>query len=105
MILDTWASVAQISSVVGAVLLGLWKIWRKIDQHQSNSAARSDVMETRLDRIEKQFGPNGGGLREAVNRISDSIHHLDTKLDHVSNDVAQLKGEFKEHVRNDTHKE
>lgn len=99
------ANIAQISSVVGGVLFGLWKIWRKIDVHQANSAARSDVMESRLDRIEKQFGPNGGGLREAVNRISDAIHHIDTKLDTVSNDVAQLKGEFKEHVRNDTHKE
>lgn len=97
--IGTVAEVAQISSVIGGVLFGLWKIWRKIDVHQANSAARSDVLETRLDRIELQFGPNGGGLREAVNRISDSISHMDKKLDTVSNDLSQLKGEFKEHVR------
>jgi hypothetical protein len=96
---STVAAVVQISSVIGGVLFGLWKIWRKIDVHQANSAARSDVLETRLDRIESQFGPNGGGLREAVNRISDSISHMDKKLDTVSNDLSQLKGEFKEHVR------
>jgi archaellum component FlaC len=97
--IEYWASVAQISSVVGGMLFALWKIWRKIDQHQANSAARSDVLEVRLDRIESQFGPNGGGLREAVNHISNNLKHMDAKLDNVSNDLSQLKGEFKEHVR------
>jgi archaellum component FlaC len=96
-----WASVAQIASIVGGLLFALWKIWRKIDQHQANSAARSDVLEVRLDRIESQFGPNGGGLREAVNHISNNLKHMDVKLDNVSNDLSQLKGEFKEHVRYD----
>jgi hypothetical protein len=94
------ASFVQITSVVGGMLFALWRIWRKLDQHQSNSAARSDVMEVRLDRIEFQFGPNGGGLREAVNHISNNLQHMDAKLDKVSNDLSQLKGEFKEHVRN-----
>jgi archaellum component FlaC len=97
--IEYWASVAQISSVIGGMLFALWKIWRKIDQHQANSAARSDVLEVRLDRIESQFGPNGGGLREAVNRISNNLQNMDAKLDNVSNDLSQLKGEFKEHVR------
>ena len=97
--IEYWASVAQISSVVGGMLFALWKIWRKIDQHQANSAARSDVLEVRLDRIESQFGPNGGGLREAVNHISNNLKNMDAKLDNVSNDLSQLKGEFKEHVR------
>ena len=94
-----WASVAQIVSVVGGILFALWKIWRKIDQHQANSAARSDVMETRLDRIESQFGPNGGGLREAVNRISYSVNSMDKKLDGVTKEVSELKGEFRQHVK------
>ena len=97
----TAASIAQVSSVIGAVFLGLWRIWRKIDTHQHSSEQRSALMEQRLDMIQAQFGPNGGGLREAVNRISDSLHHMDSKLDSVSNDLAQLKGEFKQHVRND----
>jgi len=99
--IEYWASVAQVASVLGGMLFALWKIWRKIDQHQASSAARSDVLEVRLDRIESQFGPNGGGLREAVNRISNNLQHMDAKLDNVSNDLSQLKGEFKEHVRND----
>jgi hypothetical protein len=96
---EYWASVAQISSVVGGVLFALWKIWRKIDQHQVSSAARSDVLEVRLDRIESQFGPNGGGLREAVNHISNNLKHMDVKLDNVTKEVSELKGEFRQHVR------
>ena len=96
-----WANIAQIGSVVGAVFMGFWKVWRKIDTHQANSMQRSALMEQRLDLIQAQFGPNGGGLREAVNRISDNLHHIDSKLDSVSNDLAQLKGEFKQHVRDD----
>jgi archaellum component FlaC len=96
---EYWAGVAQIASVVGGMLFALWKIWRKIDQHQANSAARSDVLETRLDRIESQFGPNGGGLREAVNHISKNLSKMDSKIDNVTKEVSELKGEFRQHVR------
>lgn len=93
------ASVAQIISVLGGVLIGLWRIWRKIDQHQAASAMRSSLIEQRLDRIEIQFGPNGGGLREAVNRISSAVEKIDDKMDCVTRDVAKLSGEFKQHIR------
>ena len=94
-----WASVAQIASIVGGVLFALWKIWRKIDIHQANSAARSNILEVRLDRIESQFGPNGGGLREAVNHISKNLSKMDSKIDNVTKEVSELKGEFRQHVR------
>lgn len=93
------ASFAQISSVIGGMLFALWRIWRKIDQHQSASAARSDVVEVRLGRIESQFGPNGGGIREAVNRISDTVDNMDNKLDLLGRELSQLKGEYKQHIR------
>lgn len=97
--LGTWANVAQITSVVGPLLFGVWKVWRKVDRNQQNTEVRLAVVDERLDRIEQQFGPNGGGLREAVNRIGDAITRMDTKLDTVSVEVAQLKGEFKQHIR------
>jgi archaellum component FlaC len=98
-VLTQAASISQIITLVGGILFGLWKIWRKIDQHQANSSARSEVIETRLDRIEAQFGPNGGGLREAVNRISANIEKMDRKVDHINRDLAHLQGEFKQHLR------
>ena len=97
--LQNYASAIQIVSFVGGILFGLWKIWRKIDQHQANSSARSELIEARLDRIERQFGPNGGGLREAVNRISVTVELMDKKVDHINRDLAHLQGEFKQHLR------
>lgn len=97
--LNTAASIAQIVSVIGAFLVGMWGIWRKIDKHQAGTDLRNAVMEQRLDSIQAQFGPNGGGLREAVNRISDAVNKIDSKLDHVTNDVAKLTGEFHQHIR------
>ena len=97
--LDTASNVAQISSVIGALLVGMWSIWRKIDKHQSHSDQRNALMELRLDSIQSQFGPNGGGLREAVNRISDAVNRIDNKLDNVTQDVAQLTGEFHQHIK------
>lgn len=99
MVLDEVSNVAQIASVVGGMLVGLWSIWRKIDKHQTHTDQRSALMEQRLDRIERQFGPNGGGLREAVNRIGDAVGRIDVKLDRVSTEVAQLKGEFHQHIK------
>lgn len=39
----------------------------------------------RLVRIEAQFGPNGGGMRQ--------------KVDAIAVEVAELRGEFKQHTR------
>lgn len=97
--IQNYASAIQIVSFVGGILFGLWKIWRKIDQHQANSTQRSELLETRLERIEKQFGPNGGGLREAVNRINSTVEKMDKKIDYINRDLAHLQGEFKQHLR------
>lgn len=94
-----WGNVSQILSVVVPSLIGIWRVWRKIDKSQHENEMKAALVEQRLDRIEQQFGPNGGGLREAVNRIGDALVRIDSKLDHVSVEVAQLKGEFKQHIK------
>jgi hypothetical protein len=97
--LSTVASLAQIVSVIGAFIVGMWGIWRKIDKHQSNTDQRNALMEQRLDSIQAQFGPNGGGLREKVNTMSVILDKIDSKLDCVTSDVAKLTGEFHQHIR------
>lgn len=99
MSLNDTASIVQILSVFGGVLIGLWRIWRKMDVNQTRTEQRAALMEQRLDNIQAQFGPNGGGLREAVNRISDAVIKIDEKLDCVTQDVAKLTGEFHQHIR------
>jgi len=97
--LEDIESIAQILAVFGGMLIGLWKIWRKMDQHQASSEMRATLIEQRLRSIEVQFGPNGGGLREAVNRISSAVGKIDDKLDCVTRDVSKLSGEFHQHMR------
>lgn len=70
-----------------------------MDVNQTKTEQRAALMEHRLDAIQAQFGPNGGGLREAVNHISDRLKHMDSKLDCVTHDVAKLSGEFNQHMR------
>jgi archaellum component FlaC len=82
-----------------AAIAGVWGVWRKIEKNQHDTQIRSVRMEDRLHRIESQFGPNGGGLREAVNRISETVNKMNTKLDEVSREVSELKGEFRQHVK------
>ena len=84
---------------VAAALAGIWGVWRKIEKNQHEAQIRSVRMEDRLHRIESQFGPNGGGLREAVNRISETVNKMNVKLDEVSKEVSELKGEFRQHVK------
>lgn len=99
MTLGDTAAIVQIASVIGGMLVGLWSIWRKLDKHQTRTDQRNALMEQKLNSIQAQFGPNGGGLREAVNRISDAVGKMDFKLDTVTQDLAKLTGEFHQHIR------
>jgi archaellum component FlaC len=82
-----------------AAIAGLWGFWRKMEKNQQDAQIRSVRMEDRLHRIESQFGPNGGGLREAVNRISETVNKMDNKLDSLGRELSQLKGEYEQHIR------
>jgi hypothetical protein len=82
-----------------ALLAGIWGVWRKIEKNQQDTQIRSVRMEDRLHRIEAQFGPNGGGIREAINRISDTVNKMDLKLDTLGRELSQLKGEYEQHIR------
>lgn len=52
----------------------------------------------KLDFIEKQFGPNGGGLREAVNSMSHKVDNIDRRLNKVDTEVSRLAGRFDQHM-------
>ena len=96
--LSSAASIVQIISVLVMGLVGLYTIWRKIDQRQSEAHLQVARMNDKLDRIEKQFGPNGGGIREAVNTMSRKVDHIDARVTKIGNDVANLSGKFEQHV-------
>ena len=76
--LGTIANITQVFSVLVIAPIGVWRIWRTID----NRLTEQDM---RLIRIESQFHRNGGSsLRDSIDRID--------------RDVAKLTGRFDQHI-------
>lgn len=76
-----------------------WGVWRKIEKHQFDNSVRAIRMEDRLDRIEKQFGPNGGGIRQAVNDIAAKLTKMEERQITIGEKVSKLEGEFEQHMK------
>jgi len=96
--LNTAADLAVISSVVAAFLSSAYALWKKIDHRQMAEEVEYAIMKEKLENINKQFGPNGGGLREAVNNIADKIDKIEERVYDISEEVAKLSGEFHQHI-------
>jgi archaellum component FlaC len=96
--LDTAASLAQIMSVTIAASLGVYGIWRRIDKRQTESQIATIRINDKLDRIENQFGPNGGGIREAVNTMSAKIDKIETRVNTIDTKLANVAGKFDQHI-------
>jgi archaellum component FlaC len=95
---DNAASVVQIISFASTILIGSYAVWRKIDKRQTQALIETIRINDKLDRIENQFGPNGGGIREAVNTMSRKVDGIDARVTKIGNDVANLSGKFEQHV-------
>lgn len=96
--LSTTANVFQIISVVAPAAFGTWAIWRRIDKRQTDAHLMSVRIADKLEFIEKQFGPNGGGLREAVNNVAHKVDIIDRRLNKVDTEVSRLSGRFDQHM-------
>ena len=98
MTLDQMASISQIVGFI-VLLPGLiWKIWRAIDKKLTALDKITTILDERTVRIEKQFGDNGGGLREAVNTQGKLLEKIDGRTIETVEDLAMLKGRFDQMV-------
>jgi len=88
----------EILSVSAAAFVAVRQIWKRIDNRQENLERTAERLEDRLERIEHQFGPNGGGLREAVNNMSSTVSKIDTKVGKLGEDLSNLSGKFHQHI-------
>ena len=88
----------EILSISTAAFVAVRQVWKRIDSRQENLEKMSERLEDRLERIEHQFGPNGGGLREAVNNMSATVTKIDTKVGKLGEDLSNLKGKFEQHI-------
>lgn len=93
--LDLAANAAQILSVVIPIFAGFFAWKRTLDRRDAEQAKRIERVSIKLDLIEKQFGPNGGGLREAVNRISAAVEKMDERMMDLMKEHAELVGHVK----------
>jgi uncharacterized protein Yka (UPF0111/DUF47 family) len=95
--INTAAGLAQVGSVAASILIGTYAVWRKLEKRDVDLHLKTELMADRLERIEHQFGPNGGGLRQAVNEMNHKIDKIETRVDTISEDLAELRGKFEQH--------
>lgn len=92
--LDTAASIATITSALLPIFAGLYAMTRIYKHREAETSEQIEILKLHLERIEKQFGPNGGGIREAVNKINDKLTQVDDKLQMLHIEHAKLAGKF-----------
>ena len=93
--LNSASDVAQILSVAVPVFAGFFAWKRTLDKRDTEQAKRIALVQLKLDLIEKQFGPNGGGLREAVNNLSRTVAIIDERLIEMMKEHSELVGHVK----------
>ena len=87
-------------SGIFAVLAGIAGIWRHIEKRQNQFELAQQHIADKLDFIQAQFGPNGGGIRQAVNEMSRKIDKLQERQITIGDKIARLEGEFTQHLNN-----
>jgi hypothetical protein len=92
------ANVAQIVSVVVPLSVAAWGVWRRIDKRQSKLEIDLVRVGDKLDFVVRQFGNNGGGLRQAVNELTDKLCQIESRQIQIGNKVSKLEGKFDQHI-------
>jgi len=96
--LSDTSSLVTIASFLGAVVTGVFGLWRHIERRQNDFELHQVRISDKLDAIVVQFGPNGGGLRQAVNEMSRKIDKIEERQITIGDKVARLQGEFDHHI-------
>ena len=95
------ANLAQVVSLFTPLLVGGVGLWRRMERKQTEFELAQQRIGDKLDVITAQFGPNGGGLRQAVNEMSSKIDKIEERQITVVEKVARLEGEFEQHLAKD----
>ena len=85
-------------SGIFAVLAGIAGIWRHIEKRQNQFELAQQHIADKLDFIQAQFGPNGGGIRQAVNEMTSKIDKLQERQITIGDKISRLEGEFTQHM-------
>jgi hypothetical protein len=96
--LSDFGNWSQIASIVVPAVGTVWAVWRKMDRAQVEARFEMLRISDKLDFIEKQFGPNGGGIRQAVNELTDKMSKIEERQIGIGDKVAELSGKFTQHI-------
>jgi len=96
--LSDTSSLVSIVSFFAAILAGAFGIWRRIESRQNEFQSQQLRISDRLNFIAAQFGPNGGGLRQAVNEMSNKVDKIEERQIVITEKLAHLQGEFDNHI-------
>jgi len=96
--LSDTSSLVTIGSSLFAGCAGVFGLWRHIEKRQNSFELHQVRIADKLDSIVMQFGPNGGGLRQAVNEMSSKIDKIEQRQIVIGDKVARLQGEFDQHI-------
>jgi hypothetical protein len=96
--LSDTSSLVSIVSFFAAILAGAFGIWRRIESRQNEFQSQQLRISDRLNFIAAQFGPNGGGIRQAVNEMSNKIDKIEQRQIIIGDKLAHLQGEFDNHI-------
>jgi hypothetical protein len=96
--LSDTSSLVTIVSFFAAILAGAFGIWRRIESRQDEFQSQQLRISDRLNFIVDQFGPNGGGLRQAINEMSTKIDKIEQRQITIGDKLAHLQGEFDNHI-------
>ena len=94
-----WAQIVSIIIPLSAMVFGYFRLLNKQNHAQDVNAA---VVNTKLESIEKtlekQFGGNSGGIREAINGMTNKIDKIENRVNFMATDVATVSGRFQQHI-------
>jgi len=92
------ANIAQVASLTIPLFAGGWGLWRNIEKKQIQAELQQQHIADKLEFMVGQFGPNGGGLRQAVNEMAYKIDKIETRVDCISADLSGISGRFDQHI-------
>lgn len=96
--LGTASNVAQLASVFVSFGVGAYGVYRRLDKRQQKFELDLVRVTEKLDFIVRQFGNNGGGLRQAVNELTDKVCQMEQRQISIGDKVARLDGKFEQHI-------
>lgn len=82
--------------VIGVIVLFLFAVWKTDVWSFIKAAARVPFV---IEGVAKEFGPNGGGLREAVNKTGADLQTVKASVETIAADITRMKSEGVEPMR------